>query len=74
MFYGEFGSLCSKSRSQQNVKMSVNVCSDDIFLNAEPFTTKLGMVMHHYEPDCLQNDWFAVFKVKVTVKDNIIKI
>ena len=35
------------------IKMSVNVCPDDIFWNAEPFTTKLGMMMHHYEPDCL---------------------
>ena len=40
----------------------MNVCPDDIFWFAEPFTwlvswcfepTKLGMVMHHYEPDCL---------------------
>ena len=33
--------------------MSVNVCPDHIFLIAEPFTTKLGMMMHHYAPDCL---------------------
>ena len=33
--------------------MSMNVCPDNIFLIAESFTTKLGMVMHHYEPDCL---------------------
>ena len=51
--YGEIGLLCSRSRSQQNFKMSMNVCPDDIFWIAEPFTAKLGMVMHHYEPDCL---------------------
>ena len=32
------------------------------------------MVMHHYEPDCLKKNWFAICKVKVTVKDNIIEI
>ena len=32
------------------------------------------MVMHHYEPNCLQKDWCAVLKVKVTVKDHTIKI
>ena len=31
----------------------LNVCPDDIFWIAEPFTTKLGLVVHHYEPDCL---------------------
>ena len=51
--YGEIGLLCSESRSQQSFKMLMNVCPDDIFLIAEPFTTKLGRVMHHYEPDCL---------------------
>ena len=33
--------------------MSMNVCPDNIFRMAEPFTTKLDMVMHHYEPDRL---------------------
>ena len=32
------------------------------------------MVMHHYELIVFQKDWFAVFKVKVTVKSNIIRI
>ena len=44
------------------------------FWITEPFTTKLGMVMHHYEPDFLSKSGFVVFKVKVTVKDNIIKM
>ena len=52
MFHGEVGLLCSRSRSQQNFKLSVNACPDDIFWNAEPFTTKPGMVMHHYQPEC----------------------
>ena len=46
VFYGEIWLLCSGSRSQQNFKMSVNVCPDDIFWIAEPLTTKLDMVMH----------------------------
>ena len=54
--------------------MSMNVCPDDIFRIAEPLTTKLGTVIHHYEPDCPSKRLFAVFKVKVTVKDNIINI
>ena len=52
-FNGEIGLLCSRSRSQQSFKMSMNVCPDDIFWFAEPFTTKLGMVMRYYELDCL---------------------
>ena len=40
-------------QGQGHSKMSVNVCSDDIFWIDEPFTTKLGMAMHHCEPDCL---------------------
>ena len=57
-----------KARSQQNFKnLMIN-----IFWRAEPFTTKIGMVMHYHGP----KDWFAVFKfkVKVSVKDHIIKV
>ena len=52
VFYGDIGLLCSRSRSEQNFKMSMNVCPD-LFLLTEHFTTKLGMLMHQYEPDCL---------------------
>ena len=52
--YGEIGVLCTRSRSQQHFTMSMNDCPDDLFWIAELFcVTKLGMVMHHYEPDCL---------------------
>ena len=30
----------------------MNVCPDNVFWTAGPLTTKLGMVMHHYELDC----------------------
>ena len=54
--------------------MSVNVCPDDIFWIAEPFTTRLGMVMHHFEPDCLSKRLVCCLKIKVTVKYNVIKL
>ena len=44
--------LHSRSRSQQLFKMSVNVCSDNIFWTMEHFVTKLGVVMQHHEPEC----------------------
>ena len=53
VFYGDSGLLCSKSRSLQNFKISLDVCSDDIFWITESFTTKLCMLMHHCGPDCL---------------------
>ena len=50
--YEEIGLLCLRSRSQQEFEMLLNVCPHDIFWIAGTFTTKLGMVMHQYEPDC----------------------
>ena len=44
--------LCSRPRSKQNFKMSMNVCLA-IFWITEPFTTKLGLVMYHHEKDYL---------------------
>ena len=41
------------SRSQQNFKMSMNVCLEQIFWTTEKLITKLGMVLHHHEPVCL---------------------
>ena len=72
--YKEIELLYSRSRLQQNFKMSLNVncLSRWYLLNA--FTTKLSMVMHHHESDCCQKHWFAVLRVKVTVKYHIIKI
>ena len=57
--YEKMDLLCSRSRSQQNIKMSMNVCPDDIFWPAETFTTKLDMVMHHHEPDCLSKQLYC---------------
>ena len=57
-------------------KMSVNVCRDDIFRITEHFVTKFGMVMQHHEPECHVDNFVvvAVFKVKVTVRADMIKI
>ena len=52
----------------------MNVCPGDIFWIAEPFTTKIGVEMYHFMSQIVfQKDWFAVFKVKVTVKDHVTK-
>ena len=67
------GLLCSRSRSQQNSKTSVNV--------QMVFSELRSLLLPNLVWWCIimsqivfQRDWFAVFKAKVTVKDNIIKI
>ena len=70
------GLLCSRSRSQQRFKMSVNVSVDDIFWIADHLVTKFGMVMQHHEPMCHAEIFVvavATFKVKVTVRAHMIK-
>ena len=43
--------LWSRSRSQKRFKIPVNGHLDDIFSTAQPFVTKLGMVMQHHGPE-----------------------
>ena len=83
VFYGEVGLICSKSRSQQNVKMSLNVCLHDssetlnFLLSSETLNFLLPNMVwwcNIMSQIVFQKDWFVVFKVKVTGKDNIIKI
>ena len=33
----------------------------------QPFVTKLGIVVHHHEPECHAKTWDSIFKVKFTV-------
>ena len=40
----------------------------------QPFVTKLGIVVHHHEPQCHVKKWDSIFKVKVTVWAYVIKI
>ena len=44
--------LLSRSKSQERFKIPVDVHLDNISSTAEPFVTKLGMVMHHHGPEC----------------------
>ena len=48
----KFWLLFSRSRSQRNFKMLMNIRLDDIFLIAEPVITTLCMMMHHHELEC----------------------
>ena len=36
-------------------------------VSLQPFVTKLGIVVHHHEPECHAKKWDSIFKVKVTV-------
>ena len=44
--------LWSRSSSQKRFRIPVNFHLDDISSTAEPFVTKLGIVMHHHGPEC----------------------
>ena len=44
--------LWSSSRSQERFGTPMNAHLDDASLTAEPFVTKLGMVMRHHRPSC----------------------
>ena len=46
------GITASRSRSQRRLKMSVNVCPEDIFWTTEHFVTKPDMVLQHHKPEC----------------------
>ena len=50
--------------------MLINVCPDDIFWTAELFVTKIGLMMHHHEPECVvkKKERITVVKIKATVK------
>ena len=45
--------LWSWSRTQEGFKIPMKVFLDNISSTAEPFVTKLGMVIHHHRPECL---------------------
>ena len=60
-------------RVTENVQNSSECSSGQYLLNCWTFVTKLGMVRHHHGPECQAKDWFAIFKVKVTVRAHIIK-
>lgn len=51
------------------------LCPDGIFGSAQPFATKLGLVVRHHEPQCpAEKNWVAIINVKVTVRAYLITI
>ena len=46
---------------------NVSVYPDVIFYTTQQFVTKLGIVMPCCEFECMQKDWFTIFKVKIKV-------
>ena len=65
------GLLCSRLKSQHRFKLWMNVHLD-IFCTAEPFVT-MGWLCIIMGQGVMQKVWFAIFKVKVTLKAHIIK-
>ena len=54
--------------------MLINDCPADIFRAAKHFVTKLGMMMHQYEPECHTETLVRYLHVKVTARAHTIKI
>ena len=63
----------SRSWSQKRFRIPVNVHLDNISSAAEPSVTKLCMMIQHVWPKCSTRGLVAVFKLRVTVRDHLIK-
>ena len=37
-------------------------------VSTDPFATNLGLMVHHYKPSVLLENWIAVFRFMVIVK------
>ena len=72
--YEKNGALCSRSSTEQHFKMSVNVCSDDIFESLNFLLPNLVWWCVIMSQIVSPKDWCAVFKVTVIVKDHVFKI
>ena len=58
------------SSGVRDVTLVTHICSPSaecFFQSLQPFVTKLGIVVHHHEPECHAKKWDSIFKVKVTV-------
>ena len=54
------------SSGVRDVTLVTHICShSDECLQS--FVTKLGIVVHHYAPECHAKKWDSIYKVKVTV-------
>ena len=61
------------SSGVRDVTLVTHICSHSAEC-LQSFVTKLGIVVHHHEPECHAKKWDSIFKVKVTVWAYIIKI
>ena len=61
------------SSGVRDITLVTHICSHSCVC-LQSFVTKLGIVMHHYEPECHAKKWDSIFKVKVTMWAYIIKI
>ena len=50
-------SVMVKVKVMGKLRIPVNVHLNNITLTAEPFVTKLGIVMHHHGPECHARKW-----------------
>ena len=65
--------LWSRSKSQERLRIPVNFHLNDISSTADPFVTKLGMMMHHQGPEGYARKYICCFQVRVTVRAHMIK-
>ena len=52
------------SSGVRDVTLVTHICSH-LSVCMQPFVTKLGIVVHHHEPECHAKKWGSIFKVKV---------
>ena len=69
LWKGWIAVLWLRSRSQERFKISVSVHLDDIFSSAEPFVTKLGVVIHHHGPVSCKKMSLLSSRVHITEYD-----
>ena len=66
-------SVVVKVKVTGKVAIPVNVHLDTISSSAEPFVTKLDMMLHNHGQSVMQEDSFAVFNFNVTMRAHTIK-
>ena len=52
----------------------VGVCLDNISWTAQPFLTKLCIVVCYYKASVLKKNWFTIFHVKISERAYVIKM
>ena len=62
------------SSGVRDVTLVTHIRSHSAECLLQPFVAKLGIVVHHYEPECHAKKWDSILEVKVTVWAYIVKI